>query len=599
MKKTCIVIFFILFLALFSVAFSCINIVSPSKSDSFIGVPVILNWDFEYSNLEQGPVIYSIYIGNSQKKLKLYENNLLTTERAIFFLPDEFSGKLYWKVVAYNSTGIIDESEVTSFNYIKSKDLQSYYFGKPNEIKIVLSWEKSRFKLDLHLTGEDVAVGDIHMFAPLSDNRNGSPWPEELTMKSYRSLKDHNYYKEMTLTKTFFDKFLDALFRVSVESESGDVSDSEATVTVYFDGEIVKVFEVPEDAANTYWNIFDFTQVSAKDLRIDIIDKLSKTSSSLWTRERGETIFDNSFLPKFPPVLDIAVEADMRIVDVDDFIDILDDLDVNIEMKDLEVAKIILPQNVELDMNTLSVFVNDVACKLFVSKAKKIKSTVDIMFVVDRSGSMDSEIAGVQRSLEQFITHLNKIGFNARVGLLPYGSYAPSPAGWQKLGHYSDTLSFIMRSLGASAGGNEVPYTAINYVLEHAGWNNDAEKHIVLVTDEDSEENGRYESLSKSELIRKLGTEFVVHTILSPEDDYNKYATNYTSEADPREIAKSTNGIIEYTDSWGNVDLANSGILNFAENSYYVFFEKPETDSIDEVEIIYETNKGTGYSSSK
>jgi len=598
MKKSSFLIIALISFVTFSVSFASIKLISPSKSDSIIGVPIILNWELENDMAEEIPVIYSIYLGTSQETLELYEDNLLAKERAIFFLPDDFSGRLYWKIIAYNSTGIIDESEINSFKYISSKDLRSYFYGKPNEIKILLSWEKSRFNLDLHLTGENIAGGDIHMFAPLSDENNGSPWPGEIRMKSYR--RENKNYKEMTLSKAFLDKFLDSEFRLSVESKEGDILSAEPTVEIYFDGELAEIFELPDEKTDCYWNVFDFIQANADDLRIDIVDKLSKTSSSLWTDDRdleGNILVD-PYLPIKPPVLDIDIEADLRLVDVDDFIDILEDLDIEVETGDLEVAKIVLPQNVELDTETMSVFVNDVACKLFIRKAKKIKTTVDIMFVVDRSGSMDSEIAGVERSLEKFINHLNEIGFNARVGLLPYGSNAPSSAGWQDLSDYSATLDFIYRRLNNSAGGYEVPYTAINYVFENAGWNKDAEKHIILVTDEDSEENGRYESLSKSRLIKKLGTEYVVHTILSPEDDYNRNVTNYTSEADPREVAEKTNGIIEYTDSYGNVDLTTSGILNFAENSYYIFFERPEGISGD-IEILYETNKGTGYSSSK
>jgi len=596
MKKTSLLVVVLISFVILEVSFASINILSPSKSNSIIGIPVILEWELENDISEQTSVIYSIFLGKSQETLELYENNLLATERAIFFLPDDFSGRLYWKIVAYNRNGIIDESEVSSFRYVSSKDLRSYSYGKPNEMKIQLSWRKSNFNLDLHLTGENIAGGDIHMFDPLADEKNGSPWPEAIRMKSYK--KNSKNYKEIILSKTFLDKFLNSNFRLSVESKSGDISETEAIVEIYFDSKLIDDFEVPNEEANSYWNIFDFTQANTKDLRIDILDKLSKTSSSLWTINRDEKDLVESYLPKIPPVLDIELKGDLRLVDVDNYIDILEDLDMEVEVEDLEVAKIILPQNVELDTDKMSVFVNDVARKLFIRKAKKIKSTVDIMFVVDRSGSMDSEIAGVQKSLKSFITHLNESGFDARVGLLPYGSYAPSSAGWQGLGTYDDTLSFIDRRLRNSAGGNEVPYTAIYYVFKKADWNDDAEKHIVLVTDEDSENNGYYESISKSELLNELGTEFVVHTILSPQDDYNPAETDYTPESDPREVAEKTNGIVEYTDNYGNVNLTNSGILNFAENSYYVFFEKPEVDSGD-VEILYETNEGTGYSSSK
>jgi len=592
MKKNSFLIV-VLICVLFSFSFATINILSPLKTDSFNGLPIYLEWEQTDPAIRKIPVIYSIYIGNSEDTLELYENNLLGTQRAIFFLPDDYSGRLYWKIVASNKNGIVDESEISSFRYKRS-----YYYQKPEEVKILLSWEKDRFDLDLHLTGKNVNGGEFHMFDPLSDENNGSPWPSQIRMRAYS--RGNLNYKEITLSKSFISDYLASAFRVSVESANGNISGSEAKVEIYFDGELMEVYEVPVEDSDAFWNVFDFTQVNAQDLRIDIVDKLSKTSSSIWAYDKGldGNVFVDSWLPGLPEDLDFVIEAPVKLVDVDDFIDIIDDLEIEVDLEDLEIAKINLPQGVELDTEKMSVFVNDVACKVFIRKAKTIRTSVDIMFVVDRSGSMDSEIYGVQSSLERFIDHLNGIGFNARVGILAYGSYAPSSAGWQDLGDFSDTLTFISNRLMNSAGGTEVPYTAIYYVFENADWDKDAEKHIILVTDEDSEENGRYENISKSNLIRKLGTEYAVHTILSDQDDYSRYTTNYSPEWDPREIAEKTNGVIEYTDGSGVVNLANSGILNFAENAYYVFIDVPEGVS-GEVKVLYETNQGTGFSSSK
>jgi len=76
-------------------------------------------------------------------------------------------------------------------------------------------------------------------------------------------------------------------------------------------------------------------------------------------------------------------------------------------------------------------------------------------------------------------------------------------------------------------------------------------------------------------------------------ENYNEADTSYDELGDPRELSEQTQGVIEYTDSEGNIDLTASGILSFMDNSYYVFFET-ENGFLEEVNISFETTEKKG-----
>ncbi|MFR4771168.1 MAG: VWA domain-containing protein [Streptococcus salivarius] len=53
---------------------------------------------------------------------------------------------------------------------------------------------------------------------------------------------------------------------------------------------------------------------------------------------------------------------------------------------------------------------------------QEVKGTTDIVFIVDKSGSMDSHITDVANNIEKFVRDLESKNVQARLGLVDYES---------------------------------------------------------------------------------------------------------------------------------------------------------------------------------
>jgi len=560
--------------------------------------PVKFEWKVFGETKE--PYYYELYVGKSEYDLKPYARNIVEKYCYVYDLKAFHGDEIFWQVVGQFGDGTFVKSKLNSFVFGPgSKKIEQ--FDLPKEVKIVLTWNNPRLDLDLHLTGNIPNINrEIHMFKANSEWESRSPWFDYITL-DYAHSQFGKGAEVLLLKSSLFNELKQELMlKVTVENYSEKIlntskalSLSNAKIFIYLDGILSKELDVPVNQEGLFWNAFHL-KLSPYDLIIEPLDGLSNNYISIWNN------VNTGLIPSpitVPPVEPPSVFATVKAESIDTVIELLPEIGLNIDPETIDLVKITLPRNEVLDVNTLSVFINGNPTNLYIREAKKVKTKTDIVFVVDTTGSMSEEIEGVKTSLKNFIRYLNTVGFDAKVGFLPYDDYAPSSylaLGWQNLSVYDDTLSFIDK-IHRLNGGSEIPYTAIDRVFEKANWTNDSERHIVLVTDEDSESGGAYEEIKKRDLIKKLPSNYTVHTILSvAEGEYERFDSDFSASGDPREIAEKTGGVIEYTGSDGVVDLTKSGLLNFAENSYYVFFENPTNSPLDDVEFFFYTDKGLG-----
>lgn len=118
-----------------------------------------------------------------------------------------------------------------------------------------------------------------------------------------------------------------------------------------------------------------------------------------------------------------------------------------------------------------------------------VEKKVDICFIIDCSGSMGSEIAGVSNSIEKNAGIIKSIySDHVRFSAVIYGQNNPTPHSFNFTENNDAVVEFI-RSQPAS-GGTEYARAAVNEALS-LGWRSDEnvdEKIIVLITDENSDD---------------------------------------------------------------------------------------------------------------
>jgi len=115
---------------------------------------------------------------------------------------------------------------------------------------------------------------------------------------------------------------------------------------------------------------------------------------------------------------------------------------------------------------------------------------VDVLFVLDVTGSMDKEIAGVRRGIQDFVSEFSSQNMDARVGLIAFrdrlAGEEPQILSFSGQAFTSDTDSFSREvgKLQASGGGDD-PESSLDAVVLAAQQplRENAEKVILLITD--------------------------------------------------------------------------------------------------------------------
>lgn len=150
--------------------------------------------------------------------------------------------------------------------------------------------------------------------------------------------------------------------------------------------------------------------------------------------------------------------------------------------------------------------------KLFLADSTT-STPVDIVFVVDYSGSMNGEINEVKANIAHFVNNLDQTT-DPRFGLVRYGYSSNGTTMQLKNSTYQgqqvtmtpDTAAFNDLLTDGTAGGTEWGYTAMDLALS-ADFRPNAQKIMVIVTDEDANStwgNNLNQSVAKGDLINNL-----------------------------------------------------------------------------------------------
>ncbi len=274
--------------------------------------------------------------------------------------------------------------------------------------------------------------------------------------------------------------------------------------------------------------------------------------------------------------------------------------------------KVSIPDvSTDLTADNFTLFEDGKAQGFSLDKESSISKNLDIVFVMDTTGSMSSAITGVKNSVTSFIATLTSAGYNAKVAVVPYDDDAPAAEinidgetkQWHDLTDGASASAFIDK-LYANGGGDslENAYAGIMYAWNNCSWRPGSQRVIILITDEGS----HYKSESypggaagnalydKSEVIEAIQGYATLHGVFVPGYYYNSSVTDYSDPTDPREIVAATGGLIEYTDSSGNVDLNTLGITNYVQSSWIITFESDSSAATHTISLYFKDGDKEG-----
>ena len=269
----------------------------------------------------------------------------------------------------------------------------------------------------------------------------------------------------------------------------------------------------------------------------------------------------------------------------------------------------------ELSEDNFLVFEDDKAQGFLLFKESSVRSfdKVDIGLIVDVTASMGDEIAGVKSSISNFINDLTSMGIDVRVGIMPYGDYAPaSPTTDDETGFDPPFLDLSDLTAAASYANQlalgygrydpENAYGAIMKAWEEMSWRDDARKIFILITDAVSHYRGdgvdeSFEpQYTKEEVIDALSTHATLHIVASVGWYYSESDTDFSNPNDPREIAIQTGGYVIYFNPGETFDLTALGITEAITSSWIVAFGSDSPAATHTIEIFFEaSDENQGY----
>ncbi len=152
---------------------------------------------------------------------------------------------------------------------------------------------------------------------------------------------------------------------------------------------------------------------------------------------------------------------------------------------------------------------------------------VDLVFVIDSTGSMSPYITNVKNNVAEFARAIGESGVTLRLGLIDYRDitsdgidstkvHEPGYSPWMQVSEFIKELTTV----GAYGGGDE-PETPIdglgNLVKSDAGWSSDAYKFVMLITDASFKDDNTHGIANMEEMIRLLREKGIQVSTITPE----------------------------------------------------------------------------------
>ncbi len=199
---------------------------------------------------------------------------------------------------------------------------------------------------------------------------------------------------------------------------------------------------------------------------------------------------------------------------------------------------------------------------------------LDIVFILDVTGSMSSTIEKVKDSTNALANFLAAKGLDLRFGVVPYTDKAPAEK-YQPFLLEGDLAGLVqyVGTLKANGGGDgpENGLDAVMYAAQQLEWRPGAQKVMVLMTDAELHEKGDgtpYSKFDKEEVFGALLNNFVVHTVSSTSSDQPQIG----KFLNPRLLSCFTGGTSANLVTFVAADIQDSLFAKALAKSHYCIF---------------------------
>ena len=208
-------------------------------------------------------------------------------------------------------------------------------------------------------------------------------------------------------------------------------------------------------------------------------------------------------------------------------------------------------------------------------ESKDLYRIVDVVFVIDDSGSMYPEASAVINAVTSFATKFEENNIDYRLGLLPYGGGGgySAPKGTVKNNGNLTKIDDFKNEVSQMRfdGGAEYSYLAMNKALNEYQWRSNAQQLLFLITDEpDHGTSLGISDYTESNIIEEITQRsnlsvYIVCTslFLNSYDNFDNYQSIRVYKEDKNDLVSKFNSIFEEINS----DIANDYIIQYQSDN--------------------------------
>lgn len=158
---------------------------------------------------------------------------------------------------------------------------------------------------------------------------------------------------------------------------------------------------------------------------------------------------------------------------------------------------------------------------------------VEIIFVIDSTGSMGGEITAVKNNVAEFAQYLSERSMSLRLGLIDYRDitvdgadstvvHSADHSNWMNVTQFITALTGVRAQGGGDS--NETPIDALAHLTEGTiPWSSDAYKFAVLITDAGYKNNNNHGISGMDDMIQRLRNADIQVSTITPSGYYDEY----------------------------------------------------------------------------
>ena len=161
------------------------------------------------------------------------------------------------------------------------------------------------------------------------------------------------------------------------------------------------------------------------------------------------------------------------------------------------------------------------------------KTKVDVVFIIDSTGSMGDEISNVKSNVSSFASYLASKDISLRLGLIDYEDitcdgddstivHAYGHSNWMNVSQFLEVMTEV--ELGYGGDAPETPIDAMAHLTNGTmSWASDAYRFAVLITDADYKTNNNHGISGMDDMITRLQKADIQVTTITPSGYYTTY----------------------------------------------------------------------------